>query len=819
MVRLPRFVVAAPASGQGKTTLTTGIIAALAAAGHRVQGFKVGPDFIDPGYHSLASGRPGRNLDPYLVGEERIAPLLVHGARDARISVIEGVMGLFDGQLGTAGFSSTAHVAALTDSPVLLTVDVSHAARTVGALVRGLIGFDDAVRVRGIILNKAASPRHADEVVAALEGSGVPILGIMPRDAAISAPSRHLGLVPVEERADAAASVARLADQVAQHLDLDAIIRLADDAPSLDAEPWRAEVAPPSQARPVVAVAGGRAFTFRYAETVEVLEAAGCRPVVFDPTSDESLPEGTAGLYLGGGFPEVHAADLAANTELRRKIHEAIASGLPTYAECAGMLYLCEEVDGRPMLGAIPAHAVMGPRLTLGYREATALVDSVVARAGDRLRGHEFHRTTTHPVGEDNPAFEWEHPQRGPVTDGFVVTTRSGPTLHASYLHTHWAGVPGQAQRFADAVHAYRENEVLEEIPRASSAIIGGAARDLARPETPDEYDLLHHGDLETAPGILDLAVNVRLSGPPTWLADEIMASLDQWGAYPNSHEAVAALAQWHGVSPAEVLPVAGVAEAFGLIARGLRFTEPAVVHPQFTEPEAALRQAGYAVTRVILPDFTLGSAPVPESADLVVVGNPTNPTGVLHRASDLRALRRSGRALVVDEAFMDAVPGEPETLLGGDLGGVLVLRSLTKTWGLAGLRVGYVIGDPVLIAALRTQQAPWAVSTPALRAIVATCSRQARADVEAWWPTLVADRAYLVARLRAVGLHVAGTPQASFVLARGPIGLRERLRELGFGVRRGDTFPGLDATWFRVRVPERAITDALAEAIQRALD
>ena len=348
MVSLPRLVVAAPGSGHGKTTMATGLMAALTRRGLRVSGHKVGPDYIDPGYHALATGRPGRNLDPHLVGEHRLVPLLLHGARDADVAIIEGVMGLHDGQIGADGFASTAHVAKATDAPVVLVVDVSHASRTVGAVVRGLADFDHDVRLVGVILNKAGSKRHADEVRRALD---LPVLGVLPRDAGVVAPSRHLGLVPAAERAEAARALDLLALQVTERVDLDFVLELAGDAPDLQDAAWdpSTAVSPPSNRRPVVAVAGGRAFTFRYAETEELLRAAGCEIAVFDPLRDAALPPGTAGIYLGGGFPEVHAAELAGNAGLRASLDAAIDSGVPTVAECAGLLYLCRTLDGRPI--------------------------------------------------------------------------------------------------------------------------------------------------------------------------------------------------------------------------------------------------------------------------------------------------------------------------------------------------------------------------------------------------------------------------------------------------------------------------------------
>ena len=442
MVALPRVVIAAPGTGQGKTTVATGLMAALRRAGREVSGHKVGPDYIDPGYHALASGRPGRNLDPHLVGKERVVPLLLHGARGADIAVVEGVMGLYDGRVGQAGFASTAHVARLTATPIVLVVDVSRSSRTVGAVVHGLATYEPGLDVVGVVLNRAGSARHAREVESSVR---LPVLGVIPRDDRLVAPSRHLGLVPAGECDTAAAVVDAWADVVAEHVDLDAIGAVAAAAPGLDASAWepRSEVVPPSARRPVVAVAGGQAFTFRYAETAELLEAAGCVVTEFDPLADPSLPAGTNGLYLGGGFPEMHVAGLAGNDALLQDVRRAACDGLPTVAECAGMLYLARSLDSQTMADVLPADARMTTRLTLRYPQATAAADSLLCRAGEVVSGHEFHHTTIDPASSATPAW---HVDGEPV--GFA-----SESLHASYLHTHWAGHPRLAQRFADAVH------------------------------------------------------------------------------------------------------------------------------------------------------------------------------------------------------------------------------------------------------------------------------------------------------------------------------------------------------------------------------
>ncbi|MEO3810644.1 cobyrinate a,c-diamide synthase [Sphaerisporangium sp. B11E5] len=432
------MVIAAPSSGSGKTTVATGLMAALRARGTRVSPHKVGPDYIDPGYHALATGRPGRNLDPWLVGEERIVPLFLHGAAGCDLAVVEGVMGLFDGK-GDTGFASTAHVARLLDAPVVLVVDAARQSTSVAAVVHGFATFDPRVRVAGVVLNQIGSDRHEDLCRSALARTGVPVLGAIRRDDAVFTPSRHLGLVPAAERhADAVAAVGRLGDLIARSCDLPALMRLARTAPPLHGHPWEpgGELAERTAGRPVVAVAGGAAFTFGYAEHVELLRAAGAEVAVFDPLRDESLPEGTGGLVVGGGFPEVHAERLAANVRLMEQV--AAFPG-PIAAECGGLLYLCRSLDGVPMCGRLPATAAMTPRLALGYRDAVAGRASLLTREGEAYRGHEFHRTRVTAAGE--PLLRWDG-----GGDGF-----GDALLTATYLHLHWAGAPVLAQRLVSS--------------------------------------------------------------------------------------------------------------------------------------------------------------------------------------------------------------------------------------------------------------------------------------------------------------------------------------------------------------------------------
>lgn len=447
-----RLVVAAPSSGCGKTTVATGLMAAFADAGLAVSPHKVGPDYIDPGYHALATGRPGRNLDAFLCGPAMVAPLFNHGARGSDLAVVEGVMGLYDGASGQGELASTAHVSKLLRAPVVLVVDASSQSRSVAALVHGFASWDPEVRIGGVILNKVGSARHEELLRDALDESGVPVLGALGRVRQVQAPARHLGLVPVAERQlEAVESVAALASRVREGCDLEAILALARSAPAMTGGTWDPAAAAPTAQdgpraaarRPVVAVAGGAAFSFSYAEHAELLTAAGAEVVTFDPLNDEELPASAAGLIIGGGFPEVYAPELSANEPLRKAVAELALSGAPVAAECAGLLYLTRELDGKPMCGVLDAHSRMSERLTLGYREAVAVSDSPLAAVGTRMRGHEFHRTVVEPGAGAAPAWGMHSPQRR--VEGFV---QQG--VHASYLHTHWAAEPDVARRFVE---------------------------------------------------------------------------------------------------------------------------------------------------------------------------------------------------------------------------------------------------------------------------------------------------------------------------------------------------------------------------------
>jgi cobyrinic acid a,c-diamide synthase len=456
VVTIPAVVVAAPSSGSGKTTVATGLIGALRRAGHRVAPFKVGPDFIDPGYHALAAARPGRNLDPVLVGEQLIGPLYRHGTAGADIAVIEGVMGLFDGRIepaaSTPAAGSTAHVAALLRVPVILVVDARGQSHSVAALLHGFSTFDTATRIAGVILNRVGSPRHEQVLRQACEQAGVPVLGAIPRSDELSVPSRHLGLVTaVEYGRRARKAVDAMIALVAGHIDLAAVAAAAGG--HVTDPPWdprNVVGARPESPCLTVALAAGKAFSFGYAEHAELLRAAGADVVEFDPLTDP-LPDATTALVLPGGFPEQFTTELSGNDRVRQQINELAGAGAPVQAECAGLTYLVSELDGYPMCGVLSGSARFTQHLALGYRDAVAVTDSSLHVVGERVVGHEFHRTAVSFSDSYPPAWVYRGHQVDAVRDGAVLGG-----VHASYLHTHPAAHPGAVTRFVAHAAASR---------------------------------------------------------------------------------------------------------------------------------------------------------------------------------------------------------------------------------------------------------------------------------------------------------------------------------------------------------------------------
>jgi cobyrinic acid a,c-diamide synthase len=420
-------------------------MAAMACRGQRVVSAKVGPDFIDPGYHALATGCPGRSLDAWLSGEENLASLAAAGTEGADLLIIEGVMGLFDGSAQPGCDGSTAAVARLLEAPVVLVIDASAMSGSVAAVVHGYRDLDRRVDVAGVILNRVGGEGHATLLREALEPLGIPVVGVVSNDDALAWRERHLGLVPVAEHPGAVrAAVARLGAAIEASCDLAAIEAIARAAPA------RTAPAAPGARRVGsvrLALAAGPAFSFIYPENLVLLHQAGAELVPFDPLEDPHLPAGCDGLYVGGGFPEVFAPALAENLPLLESVRHAVAGGLVTWAECGGLLWLCRRLDGTPMVGAIPAEARMTESLTIGYRSAVTQAVTPFGPPGLDLRGHEFHRTVAEPAGDALTL-------KGRFGEG-----RAGfasPTLFASYLHQHIATSPALAERFVAAAAGQR---------------------------------------------------------------------------------------------------------------------------------------------------------------------------------------------------------------------------------------------------------------------------------------------------------------------------------------------------------------------------
>ncbi len=459
-----RIILAGSASNVGKTTLAVGLIAALRRHNLAIQPFKVGPDYIDPTYHTRAAGVPSRNLDSWLVPHDWLRTCFVHAVRDADLAIIEGMMGLYDGQEYRGEAASTAEVAKLLDAPVIVILDVSAQARSAAATALGFRQLDPAVRVAGFLCNRIGGPGHYRGVKAAIEDmTGLPVFGGIPQTDAVIIPARHLGLTPTSERTDLQPLIDALADLITAHCDLDALLALARAALPLavaaEGAPLfeKTSTAIREAKHPVIAVARDQAFSFYYEDNLDLLRLAGAEIVPFSPLSDTHLPNGTAGVYIGGGFPEVYAAALAANGALRQEIHDAVTDGLPCYAECGGLMYLTDAlVDGagsrHPMVGLLPGYAMMTERWPqIGYTTVRALRDTPLLRTGEEARGHEFHSSTWEGVPADTPHAYTMHDARGEHREGFARGN-----LLASYVHLHFWSVPALAARFVRRSAEYR---------------------------------------------------------------------------------------------------------------------------------------------------------------------------------------------------------------------------------------------------------------------------------------------------------------------------------------------------------------------------
>jgi cobyrinic acid a,c-diamide synthase len=449
MTAQPRLVVSAPSSGHGKTAIAVGVLAACAARGVPATGFKVGPDHTDAAYLGLAAGRPGRNLDPRLVGAQRIAPLFAHGAAGSQLAVIEGAMGLFDSLTGQPEIDGTAAVAAALRAPVVLVVDVAAMGHSLAALVHGFRVFDEMVHLGGVILNRVASVRHEQMLRTALDDIGMPVLGALRRgDLPAVLPARAHGPVPVVHRTvEAVRAVRRLGEAVGNALDLDRLLALAGSAPALPGAVWSPadEVGGAITERAVIALAGGPGATYSYVETAELLTAAGADVAIVDPLRDEMLPPGTRALMIGAGLPEGYAEELSANRRLCAAVAQFAHDGWPVVAEGVGLPWLARDFDGRPMCAVLDASARTGEQTVAGYREATAPSTSPAAPAGARITGYKQHRAIVTPRAGQMPAWTWS----GGNPEGFVWRQ-----VHASQLGLHWAGAPEMARRLVAAAVA-----------------------------------------------------------------------------------------------------------------------------------------------------------------------------------------------------------------------------------------------------------------------------------------------------------------------------------------------------------------------------
>lgn len=468
----PRIVIAASSSGTGKTTLAAGLMAAFRRRGLRVQPFKAGPDYIDPGFHTLAAGRESRNLDTRLMPRSALAEIFRRAAGDADLSIIEGVMGLFDGAGPLDERGSTAHLAKILRAPTVVLLDIRSMARSAGALALGFQVFDRRVPLAGFILNRAGSPNHLHTAKTAVENAvGLPVFGGLPADPSLSLPERHLGLVPAWEARSSAEAAGRwreyissLADRIEAAVDMDALLAAARSAP----EPPRAGtrlfggITGRRKAGTRIAYALDDAFHFYYPDNLDILRRYGAEPVPFSPLRDSALPPDIRGLYLGGGYPELHAQALSSNTGMLTAIRSAAREGMPVLAECGGYMYLSRSIktfDGRsfPMAGLLPVRALMGKKLgALGYQDAVLLSPCFLGSPGESCPGHVFHYSVTETVDETGetpaPLFRLEKPGREARTDGIAAFN-----IAASYLHIHFASRPLWAKRFVDACRRHRK--------------------------------------------------------------------------------------------------------------------------------------------------------------------------------------------------------------------------------------------------------------------------------------------------------------------------------------------------------------------------
>ena len=456
-IKLPRIVVAAVSSGGGKTTVVTGLLSALRQKGLKVQSYKVGPDYIDPGYHRLASGYPAHNLDSWLMPEDKLREIFIRTSKEADISVVEGVMGLYDG--GRSGVSSTAEIAKLLDAPVVLVIDAKSMGASAAAIALGFREYDQQVKLAGVILNRLGSDTHRLMIEKAMQEIGIPVLGAIKRDDSLAMPERHLGLLPVEENQRELEAVEAIGRAVVSQTDLVSIIRIADKAGEMELADDSNDVTEDDKIV-TIAVARDDAFSFYYPESLRILEKSGARIILFSPLKDKELPF-CDGVILGGGFPEMFAEALRCNYTMLESIKNAAESGMPIYSECGGFMYLTQamiDFDGieHPMAGVLPCRVQMNKKLQMvGYVSAEMNTDTVLGPKGTRLHGHEFHFSSEIIPEKDcrDRAFTFTRMRNNAVYQaGYAWKNVLG-----SYLHLHFAGCPEAADYFVEKCKLWRK--------------------------------------------------------------------------------------------------------------------------------------------------------------------------------------------------------------------------------------------------------------------------------------------------------------------------------------------------------------------------
>jgi cobyrinic acid a,c-diamide synthase len=445
------IVIGGVKSGCGKTSVSLGLMAALRRRGLEVRPFKAGPDFIDPGLHELAAGAPSHTLDGWMCSRTQVEDIFYRHCIGGDIAVIEGVMGLFDGFSGTCDDGSTAQLAKWLDLPVLLVADASSMARSAAALIQGYARYDAGLRLPAVALNRVASPNHADILDEAMTTvPGVTPIGFLPPDEDIGMPSRHLGLMTAYEAPDPLQRIDCMANWVEKNLDLDRLLALV---PDLQPPAPRPDIPPPAP-KVRIGLAHDAAFCFYYKENLRLLESAGAELVPFSPLKDKRLPDDLGGLYLGGGYPEVHAAELSNNTHLRRDVRAFAASGRPIYAECGGFMFLMENIRAMhgqtcQMAGVFPFKARIDKRFrALGYREIATTSDSILGPAGTMARGHEFHYSHIPEEAYEEAGLYAVSGRKGPLPGAEGFTRHN---VVASYVHLHFASNPGLAHAFVQA--------------------------------------------------------------------------------------------------------------------------------------------------------------------------------------------------------------------------------------------------------------------------------------------------------------------------------------------------------------------------------